>query len=242
MLSSPFAAVNPNVCGGFDAEIVQVRSLIEAELSAYNVIRLRLESALLLRLRATPAFTQICNLLSGGTSSFLITLSGPNRRTRATSLTTRLPKLKPMPLRVEVRHLDEVVCCCIACISPALRNSYPPIRIEQQLSIWPPKARNESHRLQRALAVRRTAAARRSQIAARSAISLSELTQRGGRHLPYRRGFRVRPSASHERLTIAAVAVRAQPLPGCTPRSFRRTRPPQKVANRRCSEARRPVR
>jgi hypothetical protein len=28
MLSSPFAAVNPNVFGGFDAEIVQVRSLI----------------------------------------------------------------------------------------------------------------------------------------------------------------------------------------------------------------------
>jgi hypothetical protein len=48
-----------------------------------------------------------------------------------------------MPLRVEVRHLDEVVCCCIACISPALRNSYPPIRIEQQLSIWLLKARNE---------------------------------------------------------------------------------------------------
>jgi hypothetical protein len=30
MLSSPFAAVNPNVFGGFDAEIVQVRSLIDA--------------------------------------------------------------------------------------------------------------------------------------------------------------------------------------------------------------------
>ena len=31
------------------------------------------------------------------------------------------------------------------------------------------------------------------------------------------------------RLTISVAAVRAQPPPGCTPRSFRRTRPPQKV-------------
>jgi hypothetical protein len=30
MLFSPFAAVNPNFFGGFDAEIVQARPLIEA--------------------------------------------------------------------------------------------------------------------------------------------------------------------------------------------------------------------
>ncbi len=106
---------------------------------------------------------------------------------------------------------------------------------------------SSSSHFQRALAVSRTAAASRSQIgalhvAACPAVSLSELTRRGGRHLPYRRGFRVPPCASRGRLTIAAVAVPAPHRQAYTPRSFRRTRPQQTAMSRRCSEARKPLR